>query len=101
MSLASVGVRAAISCEFQPLYESHGLILEKFMCLISFCVMLGIRDLMNNWIKIFANAKQIKALITLLRCFRVKTLVPFWPSFFTRTPEEGAPEKRVVDPHDC
>lgn len=56
---------------------------------------------MNNWIKIFANAKQTKAQITLLQCFRVENLVPFWPSFFTRTPEEAAPEKPaglVVDP---
>lgn len=27
-SMASVGVRAAILCEFQPLHESHTLILE-------------------------------------------------------------------------
>lgn len=36
LSLASVGVRAAILCEFQPLHESHSLILEKILCLIYF-----------------------------------------------------------------
>lgn len=39
LSLASVGVRAAILCEFQPLYESHSLILEKILGLIYFCLM--------------------------------------------------------------
>lgn len=43
-SMASVGVRAAILCEFQPLHESHSLILERwqmftFMCLIYICAM--------------------------------------------------------------
>lgn len=60
LSLASVGVRAAILCEFQPLSESHSLILEKILSdlFLPFVCILSVRGLMNNCISIFAHINR-------------------------------------------